>query len=152
MMGRITALAVDPKRSTRWYAATASGGLLKTENNGHTFQHLFDKERVVSIGAVAVSPSRPEEIWIGTGESNPRNSVSWGNGVYKSTDAGATWKHMGLKESFQIGAVVVHPTAPDVVYVGALGRLWGPNKQRGLFKTTDGGATWKHILAIDADS
>jgi len=91
-----------------------------------TFEHQFDHEKTVSIGDVAVAPSDPNIVWVGSGEANPRNSVSWGDGVYKSVDAGKTWKNMGLAKSFQIARVVIHPTKPDVVYVGALGRLWGP--------------------------
>ncbi len=149
MMGRITAITVYEKDPSRWWAASASGGLLKTTNNGTTFEHQFDDQSTVSIGDVQVSQSNPDILWVGTGEANPRNSVSWGDGVYKSTDGGKTWKNMGLKETFQIGRIAVHPTNPDVVYVGALGRLWGPNEQRGLFKTTDGGKTWKKILYVD---
>ena len=149
MGGRITSLSVYEEDPTLWFAATASGGLLKTENNGVTFEHQFDKEAVVSLGDVAVSQSDPKVVWVGTGECNPRNSVSWGNGVYKSTDGGKSWKHMGLKGSFQISAVRIHPKDPNVVYVGALGRLWGTNEERGLFKTTDGGKTWKKLLYVD---
>ncbi|MHC5003951.1 MAG: WD40/YVTN/BNR-like repeat-containing protein, partial [Planctomycetota bacterium] len=149
MSGRITALAVYEADPNIWWAASASGGLLKTTNNGVTFEHQFDRESTVSIGDVAVAPSNPDIVWVGTGESNPRNSVSWGDGVYKSTDGGATWTRMGLEDSFQIGRVAIHPENPDVVYVGALGRLWGTNEQRGLFKTTDGGETWEKILYVD---
>lgn len=149
MGGRITAIAVVESDPTTFYAATASGGLLKTVNNGITFEHLFDHESTVSLGDVAVAPSDPKIVWVGTGENNPRNSVSYGDGVYKSTDAGKTWKNMGLKKSFQIGKILIHPTKPDVVYAGALGRLYGPNDERGLFKTTDGGATWNRILHVD---
>jgi photosystem II stability/assembly factor-like uncharacterized protein len=149
MSGRITALSIYEKDPNTWYAATASGGLLKTTNNGITLEHVFDKEATVSIGDVAVAPSDSNIVWVGTGESNPRNSVSWGDGVYKSTDAGKTWTNMGLKESFQIGKILIHPTDPNIVYVGALGRLWGPSEQRGLYKTTDGGKTWNNILFVD---
>lgn len=149
MGGRVTALAVVESDPSTYYVATASGGLLKTTNNGVTFTHLFDKEATVSIGDVAVAPSNPNIVWVGTGESNPRNSVSYGDGVYKSTDGGKTWKNMGLRKSFQIGKIVIHPTNPDIVYVGALGRLYGPNEERGLFKTTDGGQTWQKILYVD---
>ena len=149
MGGRITAISVNPKDTSQYWVATASGGLLKTNNNGITFEHQFDREATVSLGDVCVAPSDPNIVWVGTGEYNPRNSVSYGDGVYKSTDGGKTWKHMGLKETYQISKVVVHPTNPDIVYVGALGRCYGPNPERGLFKTTDGGKTWEKILYFD---
>jgi len=150
MSGRITDLAFDPSDSSTWYAATAAGGLLKTTNDGTTFEHLFQHEAVCSIGAVDVAPSNTEHVWVGTGENNPRNSVSWGNGVYKSLNGGKTWQHVGLEESFQIGDIIVHPDDEDTVFVAALGRLWGENEQRGLFKTSDGGETWEKILYVDA--
>jgi photosystem II stability/assembly factor-like uncharacterized protein len=149
MSGRITAIAVCETDPSTYWVATASGGLLKTTNNGVTFEHQFDREATVSIGDVCVAPSNKDIVWVGTGEANPRNSVSWGDGVYKSTDGGKTWTNMGLRRSFQIGKILIHPTNPDIVYVGALGRLWGPNEERGLFKTTDGGKTWERILFID---
>jgi len=149
MGGRITSVAVYEKDPTLWWVGTAGGGLLKTEDNGITFEHQFDHELAVSIGDVAVAPSNPKIIWVGTGEGNPRNSVSWGNGVYKSIDGGKTWKHMGLERTFQTGAVRIHPTNPDIVYVGALGRLWGPNEERGLYKTIDGGKHWDRIWYLD---
>ena len=145
MGGRMTAIAVVDADPTCYYAATASGGLLKTVNNGSTFEHQFDREATVSIGAVAVAPSNRNIVWVGTGEANPRNSVSYGDGVYKSTDGGKTWKNMGLAKSFQIGKIVIHPKNPDIVYVGALGRLYGPSEERGLYKTTDGGKTWQRV-------
>lgn len=149
MGGRITSIAVYEKDPNRWWASTASGGLLKTVNNGITFEHQFDSEATVSIGDVQVSQSNPDILWVGTGEGNPRNSVSWGDGVYKSTDGGKTWKNMGLKKIFQTGRIAIHPTNPDIVYVGALGRLWGPSEDRGLYKTEDGGKTWKKVLYVD---
>lgn len=149
MSGRIPAIAVYEKDPSMWWAASASGGLLKTVNNGITFEFQFDKEAVVSVGDVQVAQSDPNIVWVGTGEANPRNSVSWGDGVYKSTDGGKTWKNMGLKKIFQTGRIAIHPTDPNVVYVGALGRLWGPSEDRGLYKTVDGGKTWKKILYID---
>jgi photosystem II stability/assembly factor-like uncharacterized protein len=149
MGGRITAIAVCQQDHSVWWAGTASGGLLKTNNNGSTFEYQFEHEAVASIGDVAVAPSDPNIVWVGTGENNPRNSVSWGNGVYKSTDGGSTWQHMGLEHSFQIGRIAIHPTDPNVVYVGALGRLWGHNEERGLYKTVDGGQTWSKVLYID---
>ena len=152
MGGRITSLAVSRQDSSRWWASTASGGLLRTTNNGVTFEHQFDREKVVSIGDVAVAPSNHDIVWVGTGECNPRNSVSWGHGVYKSVDGGKTWQHMGLEKTYQVGAVRIHPTDPNVVWVGALGRLWGANEERGLYKTTDGGATWEKALHVDEDT
>lgn len=152
MAGRITAISVFPDDPSTFWVATASGGLIKTTNNGITFEHQFDHEATVSIGDVCVAPSNRDIVWVGTGENNPRNSVSYGDGVYKSTDGGKTWKNMGLKESFQIGKIVVHPKNPDIVYVGALGRLYGPNAERGLFKTTDGGKTWEKILYKDENT
>src|SRR5271166_5269135 len=149
MGGRITALSVCEADPTTYWVATASGGLLKTVNNGVTFEHQFDREATVSIGDVCVAPSDKNVVWVGTGEANPRNSVSYGDGVYKSTDGGKTWKNMGLKKSFQIGRDVIHPKDPNIVYVGALGRLYGPNEERGLFKTTDGGTTWQKVHFVD---
>jgi photosystem II stability/assembly factor-like uncharacterized protein len=149
MSGRIVAFSAYEADPCIYWVATASGGLLKTINNGTTFEHQFDKESTVSIGDVCVAPSDPKIVWVGTGEHNPRNSVSYGDGVYKSTDGGQTWKNMGLKSTFQIGRIVVHPKNPDVVYVGALGRLYGPNPDRGLFKTSDGGKTWDKIFYVD---
>jgi photosystem II stability/assembly factor-like uncharacterized protein len=152
MSGRITALAVYEKDPTIFYVATASGGLVKTTNAGITFQHQFDHEKTVSIGDVCVAVTDPNIVWVGTGEGNPRNSASYGDGVYKSTDGGKTWKNMGLKQTFQIGRIAIHPTDPNIVYVGALGRLYGPNPARGLFKTVDGGRTWEKVLFIDENT
>src|SRR5579883_221706 len=149
MGGRITALAVYEADPTTYWVGTASGGLLKTTNNGVTFEHQFDHEATVSIGDVCVAPSDKSIVWVGSGEGNPRNSVSYGNGVYKSTDGGKSWRNMGLKKTFQIGRILIHPSNPDIVYVAALGRLYGPNEERGLFKTCDGGKTWEKILYIN---
>ncbi len=147
--GRITDLEVVESDPNTFYVGSASGGVFKTTNFGTTFTPVFEREGSSSIGDVAVSPSNPDIVWVGTGEANARNSVSWGDGVYKSVDAGKTWTNMGLKASFQIGKIVVHPTDPNTVYVGALGRLWGSNAERGVFKTTDGGKTWTKVLFID---
>jgi photosystem II stability/assembly factor-like uncharacterized protein len=149
MSGRIPSMAVYEKDPSMWWAASASGGLLKTVNNGATFEHQFDKEATVSIGDVQVYQKDPNILYVGTGEGNPRNSVSWGDGVYKSIDGGKTWKNIGLKKTYQIGRMAIHPDDPETLYVGALGRLWGASEDRGLYKTTDGGKNWKKILYVD---
>lgn len=151
MGGRIVDLAVVEKNPDTYYVAAATGGVWKTTDAGATWAPITDYV-TCSIGAVAVSQSHPDVVWIGSGEANPRNSVTWGDGVYKSTDGGKSWTHMGLKETQHIGRVVIHPTNPDIVYVAALGHIWGPNPERGLFKTTDGGKTWQHVLKLDADT
>lgn len=149
MGGRMIDMAVYPKDPQTFWVATASAGLIKTVNGGHTFEHQFEHEATASVGAVAVAATDPGIVWVGTGEANPRNSVTWGDGVYKSTDGGKTWTNMGLRETFQISRVIIHPTNHDIVYVGAMGRCWGTNEERGFFKTTDAGKTWQKILYID---
>lgn len=151
MGGRIVDLAVVDKNPDTYYVAAATGGVWKTTDGGNTWKPLTD-HLTCSIGAVAVSQSNPDVVWIGGGEANARNSVTWGDGVYRSTDGGKSWTHMGLKATQHIGRIVIHPTNPDIVYVAALGKLWGANPERGLFKTTDGGKTWDHVLALDADT
>jgi photosystem II stability/assembly factor-like uncharacterized protein len=149
MGGRITSIAVHPSDPSVYWIGSSGGGLLKTINNGVDYEHQFTDQNTNSIGAVAVAPSNGDHVWIGTGENNPRNSVSWGDGVYRSIDGGETWEHVGLSESFQVSTIIVHPTDPETVYVGACGRLWGPSNQRGLYKTTDGGKAWEKVLSID---
>ncbi len=145
--GRFVDFAVPLQQPYTFYAATASGHLWKSVNNGVTFDVLFTNERVFSIGAIAVAPSNPDILYLGSGEANNSRSSYWGDGVYKSTDAGKTWTNVGLPESHHIGRVVVHPTNPDVVFVAALGHLYSENEERGLYKTTDGGRTWRKVLA-----
>src|SRR5262249_52388049 len=142
MGGRITDIAVVETKTATMYIASASGGLWKTTNNGGTWAPVFDHQSTVSIGDVAVAPSDPNIVWVGTGEANARNSVSWGDGVYKSTDGGQTWENVGVRDSHHIGRIVIHPKDPDIVYVAALGHFWGPNQERGLYKTCNGGKTW----------
>lgn len=152
MGGRVHDIAVLEKSPRTFYLATASGGLWRTTNGGINFQPLWGREAAAAMGAVALDPTQPDVIWVGTGEQNNRNSTSWGAGVYRSTDAGKTWTHMGLAETRHIGQLLIDPRNPNVVYVAALGRLWGPNPERGLYKTTDGGATWQHVLSLDEDT
>src|SRR5438552_1301195 len=152
MGGRIDQFAAVESRPGTVYVATASGGLFRTINFGTTWEPLFDNQKTTTVGSVAVAPSNPDILWVGTGEANNRQSSSWGDGVYKSTDAGRSWTHMGLPESSAIGQVLVDPRNPDVVYVAALGNLWKANPERGLYKTTDGVKTWKAVLTVDADT
>jgi len=144
--GRVTAIASDPRNHDIMYIGTASGGLWKTINAATTFFPVFDDQPVASIGAIAVDPQRPDIVWAGTGEGNPRNSVTGGYGIYKSYDGGKTWKLLGLQETRHIHRIAIDPHNSDIVYVGAIGTPWGPSKERGLFRTTDGGATWQKIL------
>ncbi len=149
MGGRIMGIAVYERDPRIFYVASASGGLFKTMNAGISFKPVFEREGSISIGAVAVSATDPNVVWVGTGEASSRNSVAWGDGVYKSVDGGITWMNMGLKDSMHIGKIVIDPKNPDVVYVGALGHLWGPNADRGVYKTTDGGKSWDKTLFVD---
>jgi photosystem II stability/assembly factor-like uncharacterized protein len=150
--GRITDIAVLGDFPFRMYIGAATGGLWKSDNNGVTWDPIFDDEGSGGVGAVAALSSSPDVVWVGTGEANVRNSVSWGDGVYKSTDAGRSWTHMGLRDSHHIGRIVIDPRDPDVVWVAAAGRLWGPTSERGLYKTTDGGLTWTQSLWIDENT
>ncbi|HSB61600.1 MAG TPA: glycosyl hydrolase, partial [Vicinamibacteria bacterium] len=149
MGGRVSEIALDPKDPFTFYVALGTGGVMKTSDNGVTWEAVFAREAVAAVGAVAVSPADPKVVWVGTGEANDRNSSSWGDGVYRSADGGATWKHVGLRASRAIARIVVHPTDADTAWVAALGDLWQPGGERGLYKTTDGGATWKAVLAAD---
>ena len=143
MSGRITDVEAVPSNSKIVYVVAATGGVWKSVNNGTTFNPVFEKERVASLGDLAIAPSNPDILYLGTGEEDSRNSISPGGGIYKSTDAGRTWKLMGLEATQHIGRIVVHPTDPNTVYVAALGKAWGRNPERGLYKSTDGGVTWK---------
>ena len=149
MGGRIADVEGVPGDPNVVYVASASGGLWKTTNAGTTWKPIFERQGTISIGDIALAPSNPEVIWVGTGESKVRNSVSFGDGVYKSTDGGKTWQHMGLKDTERISAISINPQNPDIVYIGALGHAFGPNDERGVFMTTDGGKTWTRTLFID---
>jgi photosystem II stability/assembly factor-like uncharacterized protein len=147
--GRVAAIAAVESNPDVVYVGSASGGVWKSVNGGLTWAPVFDDQPVASIGAVAVFQRNPDVVWVGTGEGNVRNSVSVGNGIYRSLDGGRTWSHLGLEKTERIYRIVLHPENPDVVWVSALGRLWGENPERGVFKTEDGGKTWKRVLYVD---
>lgn len=149
--GRITAIDGSADNPRLLYVGTAGGGVWKSVNGGTTFTPVFD-EYVLSIGAIAIDQAKPDTVWVGTGETWVRNSVGVGRGVYKSTDAGQSWKSMGLDDTERIAKVIVHPKQSDTVYVCALGHLWNANDERGVFKTTDGGKTWSKTLFVNADT
>ena len=149
MSGRVTAIDVVLSNTDIIYVGTASGGLWKSESGGVKWEPIFDDQKSASIGDVAVDPTNSDVIWVGSGEGNPRNSQSAGYGVYKSIDGGKTWAFKGLGETRNIHRVLINPKNPDVVYIGAQGSAWGDSENRGIYKTTDGGNTWKKILYID---
>jgi photosystem II stability/assembly factor-like uncharacterized protein len=152
MSGRIVHLAVCDKEPRIQYVASATGGVWKTVNHGSTWTPVLDRQSTSSVGAVALFQADPKFVWVGMGEGNPRNSVTWGDGVLRSTDGGKTWKHLGLAETQHIGRIALHPKDPETAYVAALGRFWGKNPERGLFKTSDGGKTWQHVLKLDDET
>ncbi len=149
MSGRIVAIAGVPGDENIIYLGTATGGLWKSVNGGLNFEPLFDEQAVASIGAIALEPGNPDVVWVGTGESNPRNSASGGNGIYKSLDGGRTWHHLGLDKSEHIRRIVIDPRDPDRVYVACLGPAWSDGGDRGLYRTLDGGKSWKKILSAN---
>jgi len=146
--GRVTDVEGIPFPSKTFYVATGASGLWKTTNNGTTFKSIFNEERVVAMGDLAIAPSDTNQIWLGTGEEDSRNSISAGRGIYKSTDGGETWELKGLEATQVIGRIVVHPNNPDIVYVAALGHVWDSNPERGLYRTQDGGETWELVKFI----
>ncbi len=150
--GRVSGIAVHPTDKSTYYVATASGGLWKTTNAGTVFTPIFDREGSYSIGVVVIDPKNPSTVWVGTGENNSQRSVAYGDGVYRSDDAGQTWRNVGLKTSAHIGRIAIDPRDSKTVYVAAQGLLWGPGGERGLFKTTDGGKTWKNILSVSENT
>ncbi|MFD0994230.1 WD40/YVTN/BNR-like repeat-containing protein [Tenacibaculum geojense] len=146
MSGRVTAIDVVTQNPNIMYVGTASGGVWKSTSGGIKWEPIFENEATASIGAVAIQQSNPSVIWVGTGEGNPRNSLNGGYGIYRSLDAGKTWKLMGLEKTRHIHRVIIDPTNPNIVYAAAIGSPWGEHKERGVYKTTDGGKTWKQIL------
>ena len=150
--GRISAVHGVPGDPSTYYVAGANGGIIKTTNAGTTFKPIFDKQSVGSIGAIAIAPSDPNIIYVGTGEGNPRNNASIGDGMYKSVDAGEHWTKIGLEKSDKIARIVIDSRNPNIVFVCGIGREWGPNEERGVFRTTDGGITWKRVLFVDGQT
>src|SRR5438477_110829 len=150
MGGRVSDIAIDPRNPAIFFVGLSTGGLFKTNDDGVTFDAVFDKQSVQSIGAVTIAAGDSDNLWVGTGEPTDRNSAEWGNGVYRSSDGGSTWQHVGLENSRAIGRVVVHPKSPETAYVAALGNLWTDGGDRGLFKTTDAGKSWKSVLTAPA--
>jgi len=152
MGGRTVDIDVVEKKPSIIYAAIGPSGVWKSENNGITWEPVFHKESTVSVGDVTVSQSHPDIVWVGTGEATCRNSVSIGDGAYKSTDGGKTWTNMGLKDTFHISRIIINPRDPNIVYVAAMGHLWGSNQERGIYKTVDGGKTWRKVLYINENT
>ena len=150
--GRVTDFAVEPGHPERYWAATASGGVWKTGNAGTTWETVFDGQGSYSIGCLAMEPGNPKVVWVGTGENNSQRSVSFGDGVYRTRDGGKNWDKIGLEESEHIGMIAIDPRDPDTVFVAAQGPLWRSGGQRGLYKTSDGGASWRRVLHVDDDT
>src|SRR2546426_8105052 len=150
--GRVIGFAVEPNNPSHYFVASASGGVWKTINDGNTWTPVFDREGSYSIGCIALDPKNPLTVWVGTGENNSQRSVSYGSGVYRSDDGGKTWRNVGLKNSEHIGRIAIDPKESNVVYGAAQGPLWGPGGDRGLYKTTDGGRTWKNILNVSENT
>ncbi|MDE1886526.1 MAG: hypothetical protein KGI32_00125, partial [Gammaproteobacteria bacterium] len=144
--GRVLAVSGVPGQPNHFYFGSVDGGVWETNDAGRTWVPIFDNEPAGSIGAIAVAPSDPEVIYVGSGEADMRSDIGYGNGMYKSSDAGKTWTHIGLTDSMQIGKVLVDPKNANVVYVAALGHAYAPNSERGVFKSTDGGQTWQKVL------
>ena len=149
MSGRITSIDAVDANPTIIYAGAASGGLWKSTSGGISWDPIFDDQKIHSIGAISIHQKNPDLIWVGTGEGNPRNSLTMGGGVYRSLDAGKTWQLMGLEKTKAIHRIIIHPEDPNTVFVGAIGSPWGEQEDRGVYKTTDGGKTWKKILYVD---
>ena len=147
--GRIADIAMHPEDDNLWYVAVGSGGVWKTVNAGTTWESLFDGQGSYSIGAITLDPNNPHIIWVGTGENVGGRHVAYGDGIYRSTDGGSTWKNMGLKDTEHISRIIVHPQDSDIVWVAAQGPLWASGGERGLYKTTDGGETWTRTLGDD---
>lgn len=150
--GRALAVTGVPGQPDHFYFGAVDGGVWESFDTGRTWKPIFDAADIGSIGSIAVAPSSPNVVYVGSGEADMRSDIAYGNGMYVSNDAGKTWTHSGLEDSRQIGAVVVDPTNAKIAYAAALGHQYGPNEQRGVFKTVDGGATWSKVLYKDANT
>ena len=149
---RVSAVVGVPGDPNTYYAGAASGGVWKSTDAGVHWKPVFDEQPAQSIGSIAIAPSDPNVVWVGTGETFIRSNVSIGNGVYRSTDAGRTWSHMGLEKTGRIGRMIVDPRNPDVVFAAALGTCYGPQPERGVYRTTDGGKSWERVLFVDENT
>ena len=144
--GRVNGVTGVPGQPNTFYFGSVGGGLWRSDNSGRTWRPVFDDQPIASIGAVAVAPSAPNPVYVGTGEADMRSQITYGNGMYKSTDGGRTWTHIGLENTRQIGRVAVDPRNANIVFVAALGHVYGPNPNRGIFRSKDGGKTWEKVL------
>src|SRR6266496_3031454 len=149
--GRVNAVTGVIGQPSTFYFGSVGGGVWKSMNTGRTWTPVFDSQPVASIGAIAVAPSNPNIVYVGTGEADLRDSISFGNGVYKSTDAGKTWKHIGLDNTRQTGRILIDPRNPDIVFIAALGHVYGPSPDRGVYRSRDGGTTWQKVLFKNDD-
>src|SRR6185369_3192624 len=149
--GRVNAVSGVVGQPDTFYFGSVGGGVWKSSNAGRTWSPIFDATSVASIGAIGVAPSDANVIYVGTGEADMRDSIAFGNGVYKSTDAGKTWKHLGLENTKQIGRIIVDPKSPNTVFVAALGNVYAPNPDRGVYRSRDGGVTWQKVLFKNDD-
>ena len=149
MSGRVSDIAIDPENENVWYVTMGSSGIWKTKNAGVTWEPIFDDEKSFSIGCVTIDPNNHYVIWVGTGENVGGRHMSFGDGLYKSKDGGKSWENMGLKDSEHISKIIIHPKNSDVLWVAAQGPLWSKGGERGLYKTIDGGKTWKKTLGDD---
>ncbi len=149
MSGRITALAVDPTHPEVIYAGAASGGVWRSKSGGTAWEPIFDKTPTQGIGSIAINPRNPDEIWIGTGEGNPRNSQNFGVGIFKTINGGKDWTCMGLENTRTIHRVVLHRDNPDIIYAASQGSTYGPTEERGVYKSADGGKTWRRVLFVN---
>ena len=150
MSGRIVDIAINPVNENTWYVAVASGGVWKTTNAGTTWQSIFDGQVSYSIGCITLDPQNPEIVWVGTGENDGGRHIGYGDGIYKSENGGKSWKNMGLKKSEHLSKIIIHPTNSKIMWVASQGPLWSKGGERGVYKSTDGGITWKHTLGDDA--